>query len=126
MHGKYELAMSTIKADPLRFLKLSLTRALRFWLGLNGKENSMIVAISVTSSSLLAIAGLGLLLRYRRGIGPLFILPLLLYPIPYYITHADFRFRLVLEPMALLLAAYLLSFLSVDYKTSCDSRAPVS
>jgi len=36
----------------------------------------------------------------------LFGLPLLLFPIPYYITHAEFRYRLALDPILTILAAY--------------------
>jgi hypothetical protein len=33
-------------------------------------------------------------------------LPLLLFPLPYYITHAEFRYRLVIDPILTILAAY--------------------
>jgi hypothetical protein len=29
-----------------------------------------------------------------------------LFPLPYYLTHPDFRFRMLLDPMLLLLSAY--------------------
>ena len=111
MHKKYVLALSIIKADPMRFFRLSLTRTGQFWLGLRGRDTSKLVAASVSTSSLLAFAGLGFLLRSRRHIRLLFLAPLLLYPIPYYLTHADFRFRLVLEPIALLLSTYSLQLI---------------
>jgi hypothetical protein len=37
----------------------------------------------------------------------LLLLPLLLFPLPYYITHPDFRFRLVLDPILIALTAAL-------------------
>jgi len=39
----------------------------------------------------------------------LFLLPLLLFPLPYYITHAEFRYRLVVDPLLTVLAAYAVS-----------------
>jgi hypothetical protein len=35
----------------------------------------------------------------------LFLLPLFLFPLPYYITHAEFRYRLVVDPLLTILAA---------------------
>jgi 4-amino-4-deoxy-L-arabinose transferase-like glycosyltransferase len=105
MQDKYALAKTAIKADPPRFIRLSFLRMARFWLGL-GKEKSIFIVSSVATSSFFAVLGLGLLFRQRRAIALLLALPLLFFPVPYYFTHADFRFRLVLEPIALLLAAY--------------------
>jgi hypothetical protein len=31
---------------------------------------------------------------------------LMLFPLPYYITHAEFRYRLVIDPLLTILAAY--------------------
>jgi len=36
----------------------------------------------------------------------LFGVPFLLFPLPYYITHAEFRYRLALDPLLTILAAY--------------------
>ena len=36
----------------------------------------------------------------------LFLLPILLFPLPYYMTHPDFRFRLLLDPLLTILSAY--------------------
>jgi hypothetical protein len=38
-------------------------------------------------------------------VAALFLLPLLLFPLPYYITHAEFRYRLVVDPLLTILAA---------------------
>ena len=42
----------------------------------------------------------------RVRLSVLFILPLMLFPLPYYITHAEFRYRLVIDPLLTILAAY--------------------
>jgi hypothetical protein len=36
----------------------------------------------------------------------LFALPLLLFPLPYLITHAEFRYRIVIDPLLAVLAAH--------------------
>jgi hypothetical protein len=47
--------------------------------------------------------------RRRFNVAVLFLLPLLLFPLPYYITHAEFRYRLVVDPLLTVLAAYAVS-----------------
>jgi hypothetical protein len=45
-------------------------------------------------------------MRRRRAIMLLFALPMLLFPLPYYLTHAEFRYRIVIDPLMTVLAAY--------------------
>jgi hypothetical protein len=45
----------------------------------------------------------------RLSLAVLFLLPLILFPLPYYITHAEFRYRLVIDPLLTILAAYAVS-----------------
>jgi hypothetical protein len=47
--------------------------------------------------------------RNRLRVAALFLLPLLVFPLPYYITHAEFRYRLVVDPLLTILAAYALT-----------------
>jgi hypothetical protein len=42
----------------------------------------------------------------------LMALPLLLFPLPYYITHAEFRYRLNIDPILTILAAYAVTQLA--------------
>lgn len=42
----------------------------------------------------------------RVSLAVLFLLPVMLFPLPYYITHAEFRYRLVVDPLLTILAAY--------------------
>ena len=49
--------------------------------------------------------GLVLLARRRPHVAMLLSVPLVLFPLPYYLSHAEFRFRLVIEPVMILLAA---------------------
>ena len=45
----------------------------------------------------------------RLRLAVLFLLPLMVFPLPYYITHAEFRYRLVIDPLLTILAAYALT-----------------
>jgi hypothetical protein len=45
--------------------------------------------------------------RFRLAV--LFLLPLMVFPLPYYITHAEFRYRLVVDPLLTILGAYAIS-----------------
>jgi hypothetical protein len=39
-------------------------------------------------------------------------LPLLLFPVPYYVTHAEFRYRLNIDPLLTVVAAYAVTLLA--------------
>jgi len=47
-----------------------------------------------------------------RAFAVLMALPLLLFPLPYYITHAEFRYRLNIDPLLTILAAYAVTQLA--------------
>jgi len=97
---KGELAKQYIRAHPARFAALNLKRFYRFWTASNeGAEATMIPTF------VLAISGLVLMSR-RNGPVLLFCLPLILFPLPYYITHPFPRFEYVIEPLVLVLAGY--------------------
>jgi hypothetical protein len=71
--------------------------------------NSGVVELHAILTSLLGLAGLAVLCKQRRAVAVLFLLPLLIFPLPYYITHAEFRFRLVLDPLLTILSAYAIT-----------------
>lgn len=104
---KTGLAESYILHHPLHFLKLTLKRAARFWFGSGSEHGSALFIIHATITSALGLTGLIILFsKHIRRTGLLFLIPILLFPIPYYVTHAEFRYRLVLDPMIIILAAY--------------------
>ena len=106
MGSKAALARAYIRSHPMEFLKLSTQRVGRFWTGAGGKTNSGVVELHVVFTSLLGLLGLGILGKHRPAAAMLFLLPLFLFPLPYYVTHPDFRFRLVLDPLLTILSAY--------------------
>ncbi len=107
---KSALAWKFIEGHPLHFIYISSVRFLRFWTGTGTKGGSFLFALHASLTSAFGLAGLWLLWKRRsRAFATLFALPLLLFPLPYYCTHAEFRYRLVLDPLLTLLASYVLA-----------------
>jgi 4-amino-4-deoxy-L-arabinose transferase-like glycosyltransferase len=106
MRDKSALAKSYICAHPAEFLRLSSMRFVRFWTGTGSQGGSVVFAIHALLTSCLGAVGMWRLWQKRRlNVAALFLLPLLLFPLPYYITHAEFRYRLVVDPLLTILAA---------------------
>jgi 4-amino-4-deoxy-L-arabinose transferase-like glycosyltransferase len=110
MRDKSGLARTYVRAHPLEFLRLSCIRVLRFWTGTGSKDGSVLFAVHALLTSCLGAMGMWRLWqRGRFGVAALFLLPLMVFPLPYYITHAEFRYRLVVDPLLTILAASALS-----------------
>ena len=106
MNNKATLARIYIRSNPADFARISAERAVRFWTGAGSATNSGVVELHAVLTSLLGLAGLAAIFKRHRPVAMLFLLPLLIFPLPYYITHPDFRFRLVLDPLLTILGAY--------------------
>jgi len=110
MRDKSTLAKDYVLSHPREFLRLTVVRVFRFWTGTGSKDGSLVFVLDAVSTTFLALAGIWRLLRQHRfSLAVLFILPLALFPLPYYITHAEFRYRLVVDPLLTILAAYAVS-----------------
>ena len=118
MHEKSGIALAAISAQPGRFLYLTGKRVLCFWLGINRQTYPNQIAVA-SLTSLLGLAGLGLYLG-RRALRPILplLIPLVLFPGPYYITHPDFRFWCMLSPLLTAFAVYLFTHRMDDARTS--------
>lgn len=104
MDEKGAEARAFIRANPGRFAVNTLERIARFWLiGRNG------VIYLVAPLAILGIAGLFLAFRSAVPAAPLLALILIVYPLPYYITHPDMRYQHPIQPILAVLAAYLLA-----------------
>jgi Dolichyl-phosphate-mannose-protein mannosyltransferase len=112
MRDKGTIARDYIRRHPGEFIRLSAERIARFWTGAGYAVNSGVVELHAVLTSLLGFAGLAALYKQRRATTALFLLPLLVFPLPYYITHAEFRFRLVLDPLLTILGAYAITRVS--------------
>jgi hypothetical protein len=75
----------------------------------------------VMLTSLLGLSGLAALFKRHRAAAMLFLLPLLLFPLPYYITHPESRFRLVLDPLLTILSAYAVTRVGAFWKFARDA-----
>ena len=106
MGNKSMLAEGYIRAHPGEFLRRSAMRVVRFWTGAGSAVNSGLVELHAVVTSVLGFIGLVVLLGKCRRMAFLFLWPLLIFPLPYYITHPDFRFRLLLDPVLTILGAY--------------------
>jgi hypothetical protein len=107
MGDKSALARTYILAHPGEFLRLSTVRFLRFWSGTGTQDGSAFFTIHAVLTTSLGVAGTWRLLKeHRVSLAVLFLLPLMLFPLPYYMTHAEFRYRLVVDPLLTILAAY--------------------
>jgi 4-amino-4-deoxy-L-arabinose transferase-like glycosyltransferase len=124
-NGKSAQAVADIRAQPTVFLKLTARRFVRFWTGTGNLNGSPIYAIHALLTTGLGLAGLTLLYRRRRrDLATLFALPLLLFPLPYYITHAEFRYRLNIDPLLTILAAYALTQFASRFVAPSDAAPP--
>jgi 4-amino-4-deoxy-L-arabinose transferase-like glycosyltransferase len=107
MRDKSAQAKTYIRAHPAEFLRLSTMRFIRFWTGTGNKEGSVFFTLHAVLTTSLGLMGIWRILKSGRvSVSVLFILPLILFPLPYYITHAEFRYRLVIDPLLTILAAY--------------------
>ncbi len=117
MSNKSRLAKDYIRAHPAEFVRLSAERVARFWTGAGSMSNSGVVELHAVVTSLLGLVGLGAMFQRQRAVATLFLLPLLIFPLPYYITHPDFRFRLVLDPLLTILGAYAVVRMETYWKS---------
>jgi hypothetical protein len=108
MREKSTIAITAIKENPRRFAALTSKRIFDFWTGLQRDYAALVVAYIVLVS-VAGFTGLFLLWRSNKPLAAFFLWPLLVFPIPYYITHPDFRFRLVIDPLLIALSAYAFS-----------------
>lgn len=106
MTGKQQMAISDIRQQPLAFVRLTLRRVARFWFGSGTQNGSLFFVLHASLTTLVGLLGL-IALRSSpdRRLLPLFWLPLAIFPLPYFITHAEFRYRLVLDPLLAVLMA---------------------
>jgi len=106
MKTKKEAAHDYIRTHPREFLSLTVRRVVEFWTTSSEGEWWLGAGFSA-----LAFAGLVLLWRSHPGLR-VYAVPLTVYPLPYYLTHADPRFRHMIDPLLALLAAHAIVVLA--------------
>jgi hypothetical protein len=100
MRMKADISRDYIRTHRAEFLRLTGRRIVRFWVADDQGMN-----LTGAAFSLLAFAGLALAWRFRSSLR-VYAIPLVIYPLPYYVTHADGRFRHMIDPLLAILAAY--------------------
>jgi len=116
------MARRYIADHPARYMTLTLSRVSKYW-ALAG--DGFITAVDPIFA--LAIPGLVLLAKRRSEYLMVYVLPLLLFPLPYYFTHTDTRFRSAIDPLLTILAAYAIgTFLSWVHPRSRSADERVS
>ena len=107
VRGKSDAAWAFIKSHPGWFAEMTVRRIVRFWIGTGNADTSPVFPVHALLTTCFGFAGLTL--AWRRGqhqFVALMVLPLLLFPVPYYVTHAEFRYRLNIDPLLTVVAAY--------------------
>jgi hypothetical protein len=107
MRVKQREAMTFITRDPGRFARATIRRAIFFWFGTESPARVFAFPGAVYAIvSLFAFAGLTAAVLQRHPAAVPFASVVALFPLVYYVTHAELRFRHLIEPQLLVLAAY--------------------
>ena len=127
-HNRSVQAWQYVRSYPAVFLRLSVRRFFRFWSGTGNLESSRVFEVHALLTTVFGFTGLFILLRNRRrALAVLLALPLLLFPLPYYITHAEIRYRLNIDPLMTILAAYAVTQLAAAWcRKRVDEKTPSS
>lgn len=132
--GKMDAFKAFVREDPGRFLELTLKRVLIFWAwgpSMGGGPPVPALRRSVRNglyflSSLGTIGGLVLVIRRRMRGAFLYAGLIALYPLVYYVTHNNPRYRHPIEPVMALLAAYLVhTAVRRPFQTPSREKSPV-
>ncbi len=131
MAQKQAMAIETISEHKRMFVHDSARRFLRYWTGywsfspayLEHEPFDLPNVPFCTTLSLLLIGGLVTSWRNRRGTLLPFALLVVLFPIPYYLTHASMDYRQPIEPeLAILITA---GMLAVRDRVTAQATVPI-
>ena len=112
MDEKQREAWQFITSHPGTFAVLSLRRVIYFWTGTAEIVVPGYLLQSLAFYTLIsALAFIGLIRAIRRSVPGAWLMAavLILYPVPYYITHPEPRFRHLIEPEMIILSVYALA-----------------
>jgi hypothetical protein len=113
MAEKQREANEIIARHPLRFAGLTLRRILFTWTGVwdfppqwSLVDTGLPDVLTYSLFSFLAFAGIGWAIRDRRDYLVPLLIPLIFFPMAYYLTHTDIRFRHPIDPLVVIFVAY--------------------
>jgi len=113
MAEKKKLSMDRLKSDPAAFVAVSLRRVVRYWTGYWSFSHAYLADEGLdvpnvpfcTALTLLMLLGAWQLVRLlKRGAFP-FLMTFVIFPIPYYVTHASMDYRQAIEPVIVVACA---------------------
>ncbi len=121
--AKRAQSLEFLRQYPGEFLRLTAQRILTFWNGdmYHYQPQKMWEAPLYAPFSVLALAGLALALWRRAPLAWLLAAVGLLYPLPYYVTYSQARYRHAIEPVLLMASVYLVAEF---YRVLARHRAP--
>jgi 4-amino-4-deoxy-L-arabinose transferase-like glycosyltransferase len=113
MAEKLREARQVIASHPVRYAGQTLRRMLYSWTELwnfpppwNLDGSGVPDVLTYSFISLLAFIGLGRAIRNRWQDAMPLMIPLIFFPVVYYLTHQDVRFRHPIDPMVVIFAVY--------------------
>jgi 4-amino-4-deoxy-L-arabinose transferase-like glycosyltransferase len=104
MAEKRDIAVASIKAHPFLFVKNSVKRFFTYWF-VNWHPLWLLIPVLTVGG----FAGLALISSRAHPLAWIVWIPLVFYPLPYYITHPDLKYQHPLQPLLAILCAYALS-----------------
>lgn len=107
MRVKQREAMTFITRQPGRFARATMRRAVFFWFGTESPTRIFdFPGVAYALVSLFAFGGLAAMMLQRHPAVFPFASVVALFPLVYYVTHAELRFRHLIEAQLVVLAAY--------------------
>jgi 4-amino-4-deoxy-L-arabinose transferase-like glycosyltransferase len=104
MREKAVISREYVARQPLAFVRNSFSRFQSFWFPIRSPLWLAVPLLSVTG-----LVGCIFLLRNRPAGFEVLMIPLLVYPLPYYLTHSDLRYQHPIHPPLAILAAYAIT-----------------
>lgn len=118
MHARQRAAVAFIRSNPGTFVKLVGRRVLDTWAATKDSHiDKWIVILHLSKATIIFCAGfsifsgVGILFALRHDLVqalPIFIC-VILFPVPYYITHTSLRYRHPIDPFLTILAVYAMA-----------------
>jgi 4-amino-4-deoxy-L-arabinose transferase-like glycosyltransferase len=111
MAEKKDLAMHFIKTQPVLFTELCVRRAVRFWTGFWSFSRKYLAlepfdianVMFCTTLTLIMLRGLRRLWKIDRMYAAAYVAVLVLFPLPYYLSHSSADYRQPIEPQVVAL-----------------------
>jgi 4-amino-4-deoxy-L-arabinose transferase-like glycosyltransferase len=108
---KHKLAVNFVRYHPLLFAGVSLRRAVRFWTGFWSFKPSYLQSEPLdvpnvffcSCITLFMLRGISRWWREDRTHASPFLIMLLVFPVPYYLTHSSMDYRQPIEPQIVIL-----------------------